>query len=459
MPTQTAQPDSRRPLPLCPLAFVLLMATSAPFPAAAEAASLLRIVPDVYSPDVPAPPRDQARAESLLKQATEAAGRGESSRALSLATDALLADPDNAIALRVLGYQRRAGGWVTAFQAKQLDRGFLWSPRFGWVREADLPRYQQGDRRVGRRWVSVAEDAQQHASIDQGWQVRTDHFLVTTNHSLEIGAALAAELERLFQVWRQLFAGCYLGDAEVEDRFIGERTARAQRRPFHVVFHKTRDQYVAALRHKQPRIGETLGIYFDDLREAHFYAAAQPGQAQAPTSIQSVLDTPQRATLYHEAAHQLFQESLRAEREVGRDHGFWLVEGVACYFESLEPTEEPGCYSIGAADAGRLPAARRRLLVDGYYVPLAELASLGKLDLQRREDLPQLYSQMAGLATFLIQGQRGDLLPPLVGHLKALYAGRARQNDLFQRTGLAPDELDRAYREYLKELAEPGAGG
>jgi hypothetical protein len=407
------------------------------FAVPASAAQSVYVVPDLYAPAA-GESKDPAAADKLVQQATDSAAEGQTSRALQLATEALRHDPDNAVARRVLGYEQHAGLWLTPFQQKQIGRGFVWDARFGWIKREDLPRYEAGERRDGRRWVSTAEDARRHATIDTGWQVRTDHFLVTTNHSLAAGAQLAADLEGLFQVWRQSFAGYYLGDAEVKARFEGTRTARSRSKPFNVIYHKDKPQYVAALRHKQPRIDETLGIYFDDLREAHFYAG----------------EGFDSATLYHEAVHQLFQESRRAPREVGADHGFWLVEGVACYFESLAPAEAFGEFKIGGADAGRVPAARHRLLVDGYYVPLAELAALGKGDLQRRDDLAPLYSQMAGLATYLIEGEAGAMREPLVAHLRALYEGRARPNDLFERLGKTPDELDAGYRRFLQSLPQ-----
>ncbi len=99
-----------------------------------------------------------------------------------------------------------------------------------------------------------------------------------------------------------------------------------------------------------------------------------------------------------------------------------------------------------------MPAARHRLLVDGYYVPLAELAALGKQDLQRRDDLPPLYSQMAGLAAYLIEGEGGAMREPLVAHLRALYEGKARPGDLFERLGKPTEELDAGYRRFLQSL-------
>lgn len=424
-----------------PWLLLLILATAALAPAATRLASgeALAVVPDLYSAGPGPLEADPARAAEMVERAAELAGMGQSSAALQLASRALAVDPDNEIARRVLGYEMHEDQWLTPYQARQIGRGFVWHAKHGWIKQDDVARYEAGERRNGRRWSTAEEDALRHATIDRGWQVRTDHFLVTTNHSLEAGAMIAAELEQLFQAWRQLFAGYYLGEAEVQSRFAGTRSARQRSRPYNVIFHRTKEEYVAALQHKQPRIGETLGIYFDDLREAHFYAG----------------DEIDRATLYHEAVHQLFKESVRSRKEVGLQHGFWLVEGIACYFESLTPPEESGGdWTIGEPNGGRLPAARHRLLVDGIYVPLAELAPLGKLDLQRRPDLAPLYSQSAGLATYLMEADGGSLREPLVAHLRALYEGDADSDDLFERLGQTPDELDAAYRRWLQGPAE-----
>src|SRR5204863_3644081 len=115
-------------------------------------------------------------------------------------------------------------------------------------------------------------DASRHTNIKNGWQVRTDHFFVTTNHSLAAGAELAARLERLYQIWRQLFAGFYYSEQEVKGLFGGERIARVSVRQFKVFYHRNRDDYVNNLSRRQPMIADTLGIYFDANSEAHFFA-------------------------------------------------------------------------------------------------------------------------------------------------------------------------------------------
>jgi hypothetical protein len=272
-----------------------------------------------------------------------------------------------------------------------------------------------------------------------GWQVRTDHFMVTSDQSQEAAAKLAAQLERLYQIWRQLFAGFCFSEREVRDLFSGERQPRERHRPFRVFYHRDKDDYVAALQRRQPRIAETLGIYFDADREAHFFAG----------------NDQNTATLNHEAVHQLFQETRPAARHVGDTANFWIVEGIATYFETLREHRDPAVglyYTIGESSAGRLPAARERLLVGKFYVPLDELTRLGKDDLQRYPELAKLYGQSAGLAALLMDGEEGRYREPLVVYLSAVYAGRDDAGSLSDATGMSTAELDAACRRYLESL-------
>ena len=262
---------------------------------------------------------------------------------------------------------------------------------------------------------------------------------MTSNHSLAAAADLAARLERLHQIWRQLFAGFYFSEREVRELFAGDRPVRERHQPFHVFYHRDKDDYVAALKRRQPRIAETLGIYFDADREAHFFAG----------------DERNAATLNHEAVHQLFQETRPAARHVGETANFWIVEGIATYFETLREHRDPAAglyYTIGESSAGRLPAAKRRLLVETFYVPLDQLTRLGKDDLQRYPELAKLYSQSAGLAALLMDGEEGRYREPLVEYLTTVYAGRDEAQSLSDATGCSMTELDAAYRRYLESL-------
>src|SRR5262249_12578208 len=142
------------------------------------------------------------------------------------------------------------------------DAGKVWNRKRGWVSKEDADSHD----------AKNDADAARHADIKTGWQVRTDHFQVTTNHSQAAGAELAVRLEELYQIWRQLFAGFYYTPLEVRALFAGERNARVLSHPFHVIYYRNKTEYVEALRRHQPKIAETLGVYFDTLHEAHFFA-------------------------------------------------------------------------------------------------------------------------------------------------------------------------------------------
>ncbi|QDT70316.1 hypothetical protein MalM25_32630 [Planctomycetes bacterium MalM25] len=418
----------------CLAIFALLQLTPQAWADASWMGNTIRLAPDVYnSGDLTK--QDSDYSEVVFGSAKTAAQQSEPSCAFEQATLALSASPNLADARRVLGYSKSGTGeWLTPFQAKQRERGYRWHARFGWLKPDEVARYEAGERRVGRRWVTAEEDAERHAKIDEGWTVRTDHFAVTTNHSLEAGARLAAELEDVFQVWRQMFAGYWLSDREVAALFEGERNARKRSRPMQVYYHRDREGYVAHLRRRQPRIGETLGIYFDAQRESHFFHTDNPEQRDQL-----------RATLYHEAAHQLFAENGPGRRGAGRDANFWLIEGVACYFEMLAPVAGEARFTLGDPAQGRLPSA----VVDGPAAPLAELAPLGRTDLQRRTDLAAVYAQATGLVAMLRHGEPADR-EALVRTLRAVYGGRPDGEELARQTGRSLAELDRDYARFLK---------
>jgi hypothetical protein len=404
----------------------------------AKTGSLLLVPTDIYNAATaePAATVDASTAEKVFEAARQAVTTGAASDAFRLALATLELDPDHAGARALLGYTRVKEEWVGAYGAKMLAAGQEWSDQYGWIKEGDFARYAAGERRGQRGWVSLAEDIAQHDRIDNGWTVRTDHVQVTTNVSRQAGVELAVRLEALYQMWRQLFGEFAITQKELAGRLAGRATAGARPKPFRVFYHRDRQQYNDALRRWQPQIESTLGIYFDSRRESHFFAGAE----QDP------------GTLAHEAVHQFFYESFRGPtRHLAATANLWAVEGVACYFESLTQVGAR-TWSIGAADAGRLQAARHRRVFSNFYVPLAELTALGTADMQSRPDLPQLYSQSAGLASFFMDGDGGELRPAFRKLLVEIYDGRDDAGSLAAATGVEYGELDRRYDEYMQSL-------
>ncbi len=245
--------------------------------------------------------------------------------------------------------------------------------------------------------------------------------------------ALGVKLEHLNRLWRQLFIRFYASEADVVALFEG----RLQRPPpsprFQVVYFRDRDDYNRALEAAMPNIAISIGAYFEPLRQAYFFAS-EPADDR---------------TLFHEAAHQLFHQSRPVARDVGGRANFWIVEGIALFMETLR--QEDGYYVLGGSQDDRIRAARHRLLVDDFYVPLAEFAGYGREKFQNDPRIATLYSQAAGLANFLVFYDGGRYRDALVAYLTAVYTGRDRPDTLAKLTGTPFAELDKQYREFIEQ--------
>jgi len=378
-----------------------------------------------------------ARAEVLLELARQAHAEKRYALAFDLVREACRENPDDARARAILGYVQYDGGWALPDTARRLAAGQVYHEQFGWLRKDHVRRYEEGHRYANGRWVSAEEDERLHGSIKTGWRVESEHYTVTTNHSLEEGVALSRRLEKLYDVWRHAFVDYYTPEITMGRWFErgeseSKRMATSVLRKQHQVMHfRNRDEYTNTLRPMQPQIDITLGIYFARPRTAYFFAG----------------DEQYEGTLLHEATHQLFQETRAAARDAGATNNFWLVEAVACYMESL--VEHEHWYTLGGAEEGRVPAARKRLLEDRFYVPLSEVTALGMRDLQHDERLPKIYSQISGQALFFLHANGGRYRRALADTLVAVYSNKADAGTLSKQTGRTYEQLDEEYRRFM----------
>jgi hypothetical protein len=419
-----------------------------------------------------------AQAEKLFALAQAALADKQDSLAFELVRETVRENPGHEAARRVLGDRKLGQAWVSPEAARRLETGQVWSEQFGWLPAERLKRYQSGERYYRGEWISAAEDVRLHSNIRNGWNVESDHYTVVTNNSLETGAQLAAHLEMLYQVWRQAFVGYYATPVQMEQWFAAAQVKPAApsdvdrspppvaakassgaiasnggeyslapsassigpHKPHQVVYFHDRQQYIDALKPAQPQIEMSVGFYSDAAHTAYFFAS----------------DDPYPGTLYHEATHQLFRELPPASVDPGRKNNFWVVEAIACYMESfaqhqLLEGEAYGSYiTLGGENAGRVPAARKRLLDDNFYVPLRELSTYGMVELQHDSRLPAIYSQIAGQAFFLMQADAARYRPALMNYLIAVYTGHSTLDSLEKFTGQKFEQLDQQYREFMK---------
>lgn len=392
----------------------------------------------------------QEYAQALHLLARQVLKAGFSSYAFELVREAAIHDPDNSAIRGLLGYVRYGDRWVTPFAAKMLQDRNVWHGRYGWLKITHVERYEKGERFFQGKWIDAAKEAEIRRDFDHAWEVRTDHYLVRTNHSLERGVEIATALEDFHRVFFETFAGFFNTPEQIAVLFNGSAGAARPsipQKPHLVHYYRDRDEYIRRLKPKIDQIAITNGLYYTSDRTAYFFHDPE----------KESLDT-----LFHEATHQLFYESEAAERPIAANGDFWIIEGIACYMESFRREGEQ--LSLGQPDYIRFRAGRHRLLNDRFYVPLEQFASMGMQAFQTDANLAKNYSQAASLAHFFMHYDGGRYRDALIEHLSQLYDSRrtargTRAQSLAELTGVGFTELDRQYAEFAAALergdAEP----
>lgn len=380
--------------------------------------------------------REEQRADSEAG-AKPLARRG--AEAIALLHRTLRDDPDHERARSIGSWVKRGEDWVSTSVAKRLDRGEEFDAAFGWLPRGRLERYRAGERYESGKWVKAADDDAQPRTLKKPWRHESDHWRIRSSAPPAAAAALAAELETSLLIWQQVF-GAYAWDpAELERRFKG-RGRMPVRDPYAAVLVPSREDYVAEVTKFEPAAIRSDAIYWMPTKTAWF--AVMPRAADDDD-----VATAEARTIRHEGAHQLFAEARTTSPLAGERCGFWAIEAAACYMESAVPT--PFGWTLGGPDAGRVPAARERLLDDGFQIPLEELAALGRRELQADERLPQIYSQISGLADFFINGQEGRYREAFLEYLERVYTGSVSPDSLAQLCRRTYPQLDDEYRRHL----------
>ena len=280
----------------------------------------------------------QDQAAALFELAVRSARCHMGTLAYRLAQEAIQADPDHEGARRVFGYAKYQKQWRTSFELMMLRNGMTWSDKFGWIERVNLPRYAAGERLFGDTWIEAASDAALHAEITAGWDILTEHYRIRTNRGIEAAVTLGAKLENLQRVWRQVFLRYYASEAEIESLF-NQQPPRVEFSPrLDVVYFRNKEQYHKALKPMIPDVGISMGVYVPENRTAYFYAGSEDSER----------------SMYHEATHQLFQQSRPNSDNAGRRANCWLIEGIAMYMESLR--RQGDSFVLGGLNDVRLQA-------------------------------------------------------------------------------------------------------
>ena len=364
------------------------------------------------------------------------------SLAVQLAVAGLHANPDHDGFRTVFGFTKYKGEWRTPWEVERLKKDFVDHERFGWIPRKAVERYEKGERYFNGEWMSEDDDVRKHSAIENGWKIESEHYDLTTNHSIEEGVRMVRQNENLYRAWKLLFFRYMATDAQLATLFNG-KMAPAPLDRHKIVLYRDRDDFLRAERSRGMKDPERFaGMYRSNDKGGccYFYVSGS------------------LMTMYHESTHQLFHETkkiaggqmLSGVSKNERSLNAWLGEGVAMFMSTLK-IDDAGYYVIGTRNSGWIRSTKRRLQEDRFFLPFSDLVDIDGREWQTHDEMGALYSQSAAMFQFLMFHENGRLREPLVVLLRLHYEQKDTRASITQLTGMSYEELDAAFGSFLKE--------
>jgi len=368
----------------------------------------------------------KAHANTLMTLAQQCYRAGLIGRAYDMVWEAIQYDPDHSTARKLLGQVRYEDEWVSLYTANMMRRGMIFNDEFGWIRKADLPRYQQDLLPLGGRWLPREKVEEVRSTWAHAWIYETEHYRIRTNTTLADAVEFGKYVEENYELFFRVFLGYFSAKSQSEMLF----GVNQPKNKLHVNYLADRDEYLRL-------VGEgasgSLGIYTGRDKTAYFF------KTDWSTNIR---------VLKHETTHQLFDASRRTSYRLSR--GNWVIEACATYMETChrrngriatEGTNAPWVQNF--AD----------ILKNGGEVTVKEFDEINSYF--GFQMLPVAYPQAASLAYYLMESEDGKYRERFVDYVTAFYTGRlSRGGTLEEYIGVPFDEMDEEFHRFI--LGEDG---
>lgn len=310
--------------------------------------------------------RRQKAAVIALDGARKAARQGADADAYTLLWRAYREDPTAAEVAKMLGLSGGKSSRVTLRPGTEGPPGLGWPPRS----------------------FTIAQ---------------TPHFRIFSIAPRRETIVLAEDLERFFEVWSQVFFPLWSAGGEVAEKIVAGESV-ALHGQVQVVLYADRRSYLQGVGQATQGIEESTGFYSPE-RKLTLLFAGKEGDVE---------------TRYHELTHQLLQELIpQAIGYPGKEQGFWIVEGIASYMESVRFFESLA--TVGGWESPRLQYARGRWLPQRDPPPLAELIEQSQADAQGQSDLAAWYTTTAGYTHLWMDDP--EKRKSLLAYLQGVYRG------------------------------------
>ena len=383
-------------------------------------------------------------AVTLFNLSRKAVKDQHASFAYRLVREVLWHDPDHPQARELLGFRRVNDEWTTSFAIDMKKQGKVWHHDFGWIDSKHVARYEAGERFYNGKWMTAAKEETIRSDFKNAWVIETEHFHVRTNYRQKKGVQLATAVEVFHRYFMREFAAFFKTPQQL-DKLFASGTASSNGDLYEIYHFRLQQEFVDRLAANCPVAGQINGLYLPEHRRAYFFHNPKISEEES------------METLYHEVTHQLLSESTRQTIPVGHERDFWVIEGIACYFESFHVSED-GAVTVGDIHHPRVMAARDQVVVTQDQVPLDRFTASGMLRFQTGETpvLQQRYAQATGLTHFFLHYQNGIYRDGFIEYLTQIYSPnprvRAKAQSLEQILKVTNATLDAQYASYFKQM-------
>lgn len=244
-----------------------------------------------------------------------------------------------------------------------------------------------------------------------GWPPRSflvaqsKHFRIYSTASKRSTTELVEDLERFFEVWSQIFFQQWTTDQQLCDNISTQKPIGLPNVLCDVVLFGDRESYIRMFGAENPAARQSTGYYSPDKKLTLLFDG----------------EDADSETRYHEVTHQLLQEATpTVVNAPGKQSGFWIVEGIASYVESI--WFHDSFATVGGWQAPRLQYSRARILPTKNAPTLESIMGLGTEEFQSNAELAALYSTIAAYTHMLMS--EDETRKHLLKYLKSVYQGR-----------------------------------
>jgi tetratricopeptide (TPR) repeat protein len=257
------------------------------------------------------------------------------------------------------------------------ERSEVKTEYFGWVSKPDTDNLKKGLIKANGKWVSQNEIDK--LKWEDAYELRSEHYLLRTNIPFNKAQKSLKDLESFYDVILSFFYG--IDGFEIPAGHI-----------FKFYYFKTQQEYHAHIEQCTPGYKDLLGCYSVSDNAVHLW--------QSKTAVKN----PERFSpemepmcFLHESTHQLLRIATNG---YGKDR--WVVEGMACAFETLKCNN--GKISFGNPTI-RIPATKL-FISQGNFMHLQDMTDYSKpfnLSPEPR------YAQAMSMTLFFLQHEKYKL--------------------------------------------------